>query len=243
MSGHSHFSTIKHKKEAEDKRKGKIFSKMSRLISVAAREKGGDPETNPKLRMAIERAKEYNMPKDNIKRAIKRGTGELEGVELEEVIYEAYGPAGIAIIIEGITDNKNRTLDEIKQILSKHQGKLAREGSVKWLFERKGVVLINLKSQSEKLSDKESLDLAAIEAGADDLYWCNGFQEVYTSLKDLEKVKQSLKKEGVSLKEAALEWVPKNRKKVNEKEKKKCEELFEELDDNDSVQEIYSNLE
>jgi len=137
MSGHSHSKTIKHRKDAVDAKRGKIFSKMSRLISVAAKDKGGDPETNPKLKLAIEKARGTNMPKDNIEKAIKRGTGQLEGVKMEEFVYEAYGPAGTALIIEGITDNKNRTLAEIKHILSRFSGKLANSGSVKYLFDKK----------------------------------------------------------------------------------------------------------
>jgi YebC/PmpR family DNA-binding regulatory protein len=139
MSGHSHWATIKHKKGNTDAKRGKIFSKLSRLISVAAKEKGGDPESNPNLRLAIEKAKEANMPKDTIDRAIKKGTGQLEGTRIEEVTYEAYGPAGIALIIESITDNKNRTLAEIKHILGRFGGKLAESGSVKYLFDKKGV--------------------------------------------------------------------------------------------------------
>ena len=137
MSGHSHSKTIKHRKDAVDAKRGKIFSKISRLISVAAKEKGGDTETNPKLKLAIEKAREANMPKENIERAIKRGTGQLKGVKMEEFMYEAYGPAGVALIIEGITDNKNRTLAEIKHILSRFGGKLANTGSVKYLFDKK----------------------------------------------------------------------------------------------------------
>ena len=138
MSGHSHWSTIKHKKGAEDAKRGKIFSKISRLISVATKEKGGDPDSNPKLRTVIEKAREANMPKDKIEYAIKRGSGQLEGAIMEEVIYEAYGPSSIAIIIEGITDNKNRTSSEIKHILNKSGGKLAEPGSVKYMFDKQG---------------------------------------------------------------------------------------------------------
>jgi len=138
MSGHSKWKNIRYRKELVDKKRGKIFSKISRLISMAAKEKGADPETNPKLKLAIEKAKEFNIPKENIERAIKRGTGQLEGAKMEEFIYEAYGPAGVALIIEGITDNKNRTLAEIKHVLGRFDGKLADSGSVKYLFEKKG---------------------------------------------------------------------------------------------------------
>lgn len=178
MSGHSHFSTIKHKKVAEDKKRGKIFSKISRMITLAAKEKGGDPETNLQLRAAIEQAKSTNMPKDNVDRAIKRGTGKLKGEKLEEFIYEAYGPSGIALIIEGITDNKNRTVSEIKSILSQHNAKLAETNSVKYLFQ------------------KENND-----------------------------------------------WMPKYPLEISdEKIKQQIEKLFDALDKNDDVGEIYSNL-
>lgn len=178
MSGHSHWSTIKHKKGAADAKRGKVFSRLSHLISIAAREKGGDPDSNPKLRLAIEKAREANMPNENIERAIKKGTGELEGVRIEEVTYEAYGPAGIALIIEVITDNKNRTLAEVKHILSRFGGKIAEVGSVKYLFDRQGA-----------------------------------------------------------------EWVPKYPiESVSEATQKQIERLFEALDDNDDVHEIYSNL-
>jgi len=177
MSGHSHSKTIKHKKDAIDAKRGKIFSKISHLISVAAKEKGGDPETNPKLKLAIERAREANIPKENIERAIKRGTGELAGAKMEEFTYEAYGPAGAALIIEGITDNKNRTLAEIKNILSRFGGKLADSGSVRYLFDKKNE-----------------------------------------------------------------DWLPKYPLEVEQKTKEQLNKLFEALDENEDVQEIYSNL-
>ncbi len=177
MSGHSKWSNIKHRKEATDAKRGKIFSKISRLISVAAKEKGKDPEQNPQLRLAIEKARQVNMPKDKIEHAIKRGAGELEGVNIEEVLYEAYGPSGVALIIEGITDNKNRTSAEIRHILSKFGGKLAQSGSVRYMFDRQN-----------------------------------------------------------------NEWVPKYPMEVDEKTKAQLEKLFEALDDNDDIQEIYSNL-
>jgi len=177
MSGHSHWAGIKHKKSITDAKRGKIFSKISRLISMAAKEKGGDPETNPKLKLAIEKAREANMPKDNVEKAIKRGTGQLEGAKMEEVIYEAYGPAGLALIIEGITDNKNRTLAEIKHILNRFGGKLTEAGSVKYLFDRKGE-----------------------------------------------------------------DWQPKYPLEVDQKTKEQLEKLFEALDENEDIQEIYSNL-
>ena len=242
MSGHSHWAGIKHKKQAEDQKRGKIFSKLSRMISVAARE-GTDPEMNPKLRQALEEAKVFNMPKENIEKAIKRGTGELEGVKLEEVSYEAFGPGGVAIIIEGITDNKNRTFQEIKQILQKYNGKLAESGAVKWLFTRKGAITINPNIQNS--ITKEDLELKAIEAGAEDIYWhkTENLLDIYTKPEELDKVKKNLEAQGIKIESVSLDWVPKDPIEVNEKDREILNKLFEELDENDAVQNIYSNLE
>jgi YebC/PmpR family DNA-binding regulatory protein len=242
MSGHSHFSRIKYKKAITDAKRGKIFSKLSQAISVAAREKGVDPAINPKLRLAIEEARSFNLPKENIERAIKRGAGELEGAKLEEVLFEAYGPGGTAIIIEGITDNKNRTLSEIKQILSQNNGKLASEGSVKWLFERRGCLIINRKSQDEALRNKEKIELKVIEAGAQDIYWKGDLLDVYTSPEELEKVKQSLEEKNIKIESSSLDWVAKEMIELDEKNKEACQKLFEALEESETVQEIYSNL-
>ncbi len=240
MSGHSHFSSIKHKKEITDAKRGKIFSKMAKLITIAVKEGGGDPAANSKLRMVIEQAKKINMPKDNIERAIKSGTGELSGGKLEQVTFEAYGPEQTAIIIEGITDNKNRTLGEIKQILNQNNGKLAGGGSVKWLFERKGAIIIDFQLQTEELKNKEKLELEAIEAGAEDIYWHDAFLDVYTKPEELEIVKKNLEKKGINIESSSLDWVAKEMVEIKEKEA--CQKLFEALDENDAVQDIYSNL-
>ncbi len=239
MSGHSHYSTIKHKKGLEDQKRGKIFSKLTKQIFIAVKEKGGDPEANPSLRLAIERAKEFNMPKDTIERAIKKGTGELEGEKLEEVMYEAYGPGKIAIIIEAITDNKNRTLGEIKIIFKNNNGKLADTGSVKWMFERRGAIIIN---NEETKIDKEELELKAIEAGADDIYWHDDVLDIYTKPEELEAVRKNLEGQGIKAESVSLDWVAKEVVEINEKEKESAEKLFEVLDENDAVQNIYSNL-
>jgi len=243
MSGHSHAKTIKHQKELTDKKRGQAFSKIARLISVAVKEKGASPETNSRLRMAMEAARSANMPKDNIDRAIKKGSGEDVSVEsLEEVIFEAFGPGGSAIIIEGITDNRNRTLGEIKQILNQYGGKLAGEGAVRWMFEKKGCLVIDPNSQANGLKDKEALELASIEAGAQDIYWHDGVLDVYTSVEDFEKVKKGLEEKGTKIDSASLDWTPKEEVVPDEKDKESCQKLFEALDDLDSVQEIYSNL-
>lgn len=240
MSGHSHYSKIKHKKSITDAKRGQVFSKMARVIAIATREGGADPETNSKLHLTIEQAKAMNLPKDNIERAIKKGVGETEGARLEEVLFEAYGPGDIAIIIEGITDNKNRSLTEIKQILNQHNGKLAGEGSVKWLFERKGVVIIEVENLTPQL--KEELELKAIEAGAEDVLWSNGFLEIYTKANDLENIKNDLEKQGQKIESVFLAWIAKEEIEIEEKQKQACEKLFESLDESDFVQGIYSNL-
>jgi YebC/PmpR family DNA-binding regulatory protein len=242
MSGHSHAKTVRKKKEADAKQRGQIFSKMARLIWVAVRQGGANPETNAKLRMAIEMAKSYNVPSENIERAIKRATGEIGGGKLEEISFEAFGPGGIALIIEGISDNKNRTLGEIKKVLSHYNGKLASEGSVKWMFERKGCITVNLKSQIPNSKTKEELELAAIEAGAEDLYWHDDDLDIYTQVEKLEEVKKKLEEKGVKIDSASLDWKPKEMIDLDEKKKNECLKLFEALDELDSVQEIYSNL-
>lgn len=241
MSGHSHAKTILRRKTAEDQKRGKIFSKLSRMISVAAQQ-GADPEMNPRLKQILEEAKQWNLPKENIEKAIKRGIGEIEEVRLEEVLFEAYGPGGIAIIIEGITDNKNRALGEIKQILNQNNGKLVGEGSVRWLFERRGCVVVDLKAQNEDFKDKEKLEMLAIEAGAEDIYWHGDLLDVYTKPEDLEKVKKNLEEKGLTIESASLDWVAKENIKVDEKTKESCQKLFEALDELETVQEIYSDL-
>jgi YebC/PmpR family DNA-binding regulatory protein len=238
MSGHSHYSSIKHKKAVTDAKRSKVFSKLTREITIAAKE-GGDPETNAKLRLAIEGAKQLNLPKENIERAIKRGTGELEEITLEPVVFEAYGPGGIAIIVEGIADNKNRALAEVKQILNQNGGKLVSEGSVRWMFEKKGCLVINV---SEQPSFKEDLELTAIESGAEDVYKHNNEIDVYTKPDELEKVKRSLEEKGVKVDSASLDWVAKEEVSLSDEEKASLQKLFEALDETEFVQEIYSNL-
>jgi len=240
MSGHSHWAGIKHDKGIADAKRGMAFSKLARMISIAAK-KGRDPSINSALRVAIEKAREINMPTENIERAIKRGTGELEGAKLEEVIFEAYGPGNTAIIIEGITDNKNRTLNEIKKILGQSGGKLAVAGSVQWLFERKGVITVSIVANQEKIT-KENLELKAIENGAEDISWKDDFLNILTKTEILEKVKKSLEDQGLKIESASLDWTPKNLINIDEKNRLACQKLFEALDENEDVQEIYSNL-
>lgn len=241
MSGHSHAKTVLHRKQSEDAKRGKIFSKLSRLISLAAKE-GPDPEINPKLKQAIEEAKRFNMPKDNVDRAIKKGSGEAGGEQLSEVVFEAYGPGNAAIVIEGITDNKNRALAEIKQILTQYNGKLADTGSVQWLFERKGAIVINSKAEDLDIKNKEDLEMASIEAGAEDIHWQGDILEIYTEPEELEKVKNNLQAKKIQPESASLGWLAKETMDVEQKDRETCDKLFEALDENETVQNIYSNL-
>lgn len=241
MSGHSHAKTVKRVKDANAAAKGKIFSKLGKLITIAAKD-GGGLEFNSRLKQVVDEAKQANMPKDNIEKAIKRGTGELaDGYVLEEICYEALGPGGAVVIIEGITDNKNRTLGEIKQILNKYNGKLASEGSAKWKFEKRGIITINTGTKA----NQEELELKAIEAGADDLSWYqeeDWYMEVRCLPENLESVKQALKNQGFNIDSASLGWVAKDEIALTENETTSCQKMFEELDENDSVQNIYANL-
>ncbi len=243
MSGHSHAKTIMATKMANDAKKGKIYSKYGRLITVAVKDGGGsgDPLKNAKLKAVIEQAKSMNMPKENIERAIKRGTGELAGESLEEVSYEAFGPGGIALIINGITDNTNRTLGEVKVILNQNGGKMAGEGAVKWMFDRKGVIVVNPKSEIRNPKSDE-LEMMAIDAGADDVKWFGDELDVYTRPEDLDNVKKALEEKGIKIESASLDFVAKEEVELSEKEKQQAEKLFESLDDNDSINDIYSNL-
>jgi len=242
MSGHSHYKTIKHAKGLADLKRGQVFSKLAREIEIVARE-GGDPDFNPKLRVAIEKAKNLRLPTENIERAIKRGTGEFGAKKLEEVLFEAYGPGGIALIIEGITDNKNRALGEIKQVLNQNGGKLVGEGAVKWMFERKGCITLRITNLDKlRIKNKEELELVTIEAGAQDIYWHDEMLDVYTKIEDLEKVKKNLEERGIKIDSASLDWVAKKEISLSEKDKGACQKLFEALDELDNVQEIYSNL-
>jgi len=243
MSGHSHSKKIKREKAITDQKRGQMFSKIARMISVAIKEGGSNPGTNQKLNVAMETAKKWNLPKENIERAIKKGSGEESaGEKLEEVSFEAFGPGGVAIIIEGITDNKNRALGEIKQILNQNNGKLVGEGAVRWLFEKKGVISVDLNSQSSDFKNKEGIEMAAIDSGAQDFRWHDDDLEIYTKPEDLEKVRKVLEGKGVKIEGGSLDWVAKEEISADEKTKELCQKLFEALDENETVQEIYSNL-
>ena len=237
MSGHSKWAQIKHKKAITDAKKSKIFSKLAALISIAAREKGGGASMNPKLRLAVEKARAMNMPMENIERAIKRGTGGIESGNLEELLLEAYGPGGKAILISAITDNKNRTLAEIKHILNEGGGKLASSGSVRWMFEEKGKIIL----ENQKLN--EEVELKIIEAGAEDIKVERGEIIILTKPEDLELVKQEIIKAKMEISETSLDFIPKTSEKISEEERGAYEKLFEALDEQQDVEEIYSNIE
>lgn len=240
MSGHSHAKTIAHAKGIADAKKGAIFSKFGRLITIAAKE-GGDLSVNSKLRIVIDQAKSFNMPKENIERAVKKGTGELAGEKLEEVSFEGFGPGGIALIIEGITDNKNRSLSDIKVILNQNGGKLAGEGAVRWMFDRRGAIIINIKNQMPNVKNDE-LEMVAIECGAEDIHWDGDELEIYTKPDELEKVKKSLEEKSIKIDSVSMGWVAKEEIEIREKEKEQAEKLFLALNENDAINDIYSNL-
>ncbi len=221
-------------------KKGKVFSQISKMITIAAKS-GGDPDFNPTLSIAIEKAKQVNMPADNIEKAIKKGTGELEGGMVEEVLYEAYGPGGIALIIEATTDNTNRTVAEIKHLLTINNGRLGEAGSVKWMFDRFGY--IEIKIGENKLSEDE-LEMAVIEAGAEDFKSIDNDLVVYTKPENLYKVKENLEKSKIKISDTCFEWKAKNLIKAeDEKVNNKIEKLFEALNEQEDVNEVYSNLE
>ncbi len=238
MSGHSKWSTIKHKKAAQDAKRGKIFTKLIREIMVAARLGGGDPSANPRLRAAIAAAKSENMPKDRIERAIKKGTGEIEGVYYEEVTYEGYAPGGVAVLIEAMTDNRQRTVAEMRYLFSKRGGNLGEPGSVAWIFEKKGLIIV----EKDKV-DEDTLMTIALEAGADDLQEQEKEWEIHTSPEDFEKVKAELEKNSIPFVSAQITMVPKTTVKVeDEKQASQILKLMEALEDHDDVQHVYANF-
>lgn len=237
MSGHSKWHSIKHKKGAADAKRGKIFTRLIREISVAARSGGGDPDMNPRLRKAISDGKAANMPNDNIERAVKRGTGELEGVDYEEITYEAYGPGGVAILIETMTDNRNRTVAEIRHLLSKNNGNLGESGSVAWMFDRKGYIVVSKESRSD-----EELFEIAIEAGAEDLQDDENSFEIFTDQENFESVRDSIKNAGVKAEVAQISMIPQNFIKLEGAEAQQMFKLYEAIDDHDDVQNVYANF-
>ena len=239
MSGHSKWSSIKHKKGAADAKRGKLFSKLSRAIIVAAKEGGGDPATNHALANAIEKARSYSMPKDNIERAIARGSGaDSDAQAFETVVYEGYGPSGVAVIVEALTDNRNRTASEVRHAFDKHDGNLGTSGAVAWLFERRGVVLVPADGV-----DEDELTLAAAEGGADDVSLDGSTYEVVSAPEALRTVREALEAGGFTLESAELAMIPKTTVEVaDESAAKKLLRLIDQLEENDDVQDVYANF-
>lgn len=236
MAGHSKWAQIKRKKAVNDARRGKKFTKLIREITVAAREGGGDPDMNPRLRLAVDTAKAENMPADNIDRAIKRGTGDIEGVSYEEIAYEGYGPGGVALYIEAMTDNNNRTVAEIRHILDKNGGNLGQDGSVAWQFERKGQIYADVARY-----DEDSIMLAALEAGALDVVREDDTYVITTDVGSFHAVQDGLKQQGIGFDEAELSMIPTSTVGVAGTEAQKLVRLLEALEDADDVQNVHSN--
>lgn len=237
MSGHSKWHSIKHKKAAVDAKRGKAFSKVIKEITIAARLGGGDPSANSRLRTAIQNAKSINMPQDNITRAIKKGTGELPGVSYEEVTYEGYGPGGVAIMLEVLTDNKNRTVADIRHIFSKHNGNLGETGCVAWMFNKKGLIILPAEGVNE-----DRLMEVALEAGADDITQEGNTYEVTTDPESMETVKEAIEKAGFPISEASVTMIPQSTIKLEKKQASQMLKMMDTLEDHDDVQNVYANF-
>jgi YebC/PmpR family DNA-binding regulatory protein len=237
MSGHSKWSSIKHKKGAADAKRGKIFSKLIKEITVAARLGGRDPEGNPRLRTAIMAAKSENMPKDNIERAIKKGTGELEGASYEETNYEGYGPGGVAVMVDCLTDNKNRAVADIKHLFERNGGNLGEPGCVSWIFEKKGLIVVD----KDKVDEDQLLNLA-LEAGADDVKEQESEFEITTGISDFESVREAVEKAGLPYTLAEITMIPKNTVPLEGKKAQQMISLMQALEDNDDVSHVYANF-
>jgi len=237
MSGHSKWHSIKHKKAAQDAKRGKMFTRIIRELVVAARMGGGEPDTNPRLRKAIADAKAVNMPSDNIKRAIMKGTGQLEGTTYEEHSYEGYGPGGVAILVETVTDNKNRTVSEIRHIFSKNGGNMGESGCVAWMFDRKGYIVV----EQANAAEDELLDLA-LEAGAEDLREDGSNYEIFTKPDEYEEVVNALKESNIEIAASNLGYIPHNYVKLEGKQAQQLLRLMETLEDHDDVQNVWANF-
>jgi YebC/PmpR family DNA-binding regulatory protein len=237
MSGHSKWSSIKHKKAAKDAKRGKLFTKLIKEITVAARMGGGDINANPRLRTAVTAARASSMPGDNIDRAIKKGTGELEGVSYEEVTYEGYGPGGAAIMVQVVTDNKNRTVSEMRRMFTKHGGSLGENGCVAWMFDKKGLITV----EKEK-ADEDRLISVALEGGAEDVREDDSLFEVLTTPESFEKVRECLDREKIPMTTAQVTLLPKNTVRLDAKSAEQTLQLTEELEDHDDVQNVAANF-
>ncbi len=236
MSGHSKWSTIKHKKGAADKKRGKIFTKLIKEITVAARMGGGDPESNPRLRQAVAAAKAQNMPKENFERAIKKGTGELEGVSYEEIVYEGYGPGGVAVLVDCLTDNRNRTIADVRYMFSKAGGNVGTDGCVAWMFDKKGLIAV-----AKDAVDEDTLMEVALDAGAEDIKDEGDVFEVITEPGDFETVQAAIDQAGIAYQMAEITMLPQTMTAVSGKEAEQMIRFMEALDDCDDVQNFYTN--
>ncbi len=236
MSGHSKWSTIKRKKGAIDAARGKLFTKLIKELTVAARD-GGDENANARLRSAVQNARGANMPQATIDRAIRRGTGEEPGVMYEAALFEGYGPGGVAVIVETLSDNRNRTVSEVRHVFSKYNGNLAENGSVAWMFEQKGVIEVD-----KSVVDEEQLMLAVMDAGAEDIQDSDQVHEITAPLTEFEAVKQALEKNGIAASQSSLAWLPKNMLEVQGDTAEQIIRLLEALEDLDDVQKVYSNF-
>lgn len=239
MSGHSKWNNIQHKKNAQDAKRGKIFMKLSKDIFLAAKTGGGDPDMNAGLRHAIDEAKAANMPNENISRAIKKATGNLDGVTYEEITYEGYGPGGVAVMVEVLTDNKNRSASEIRHSFSRNGGNLGESGSVAFMFDKQGIISI----EASDTIDEEEMMLDAIDAGADDVENEDGAYIIITAPDAFAKVKKVLEEKGYAISSAELTMIPKTTTQLSEADREKMERLLDALENNDDVQDIYHNLE
>lgn len=237
MAGHSKWHNIRIRKMRQDLLRGRLFAKLTREIIVAARTGGGDPESNPRLRAAIDRAKEQGVPMENIDRSIKKGTGELEGEHYEEVIYEGYGPGGVAILVEALTDNRNRTTSELRRLFQKHGGNLAEAGSVAWVFEKKALVLVDAEA-----ADEDTLIACALDAGADDVQRKDSTYEIVAEPKQLEAIKRTLEQNGITYQTASITNLPKTVVRVEGSEAKRLLTLLKDLEDHDDVQNVSANF-
>ncbi len=239
MSGHSKWASIKHKKAIVDVKKGKVFSKVSKELSVAAKMGGGDPGMNPRLRLAVDKAKDANMPADNIRKAIMKGTGELPGTSYEEIVYEGYGPGGVAILIEALTDNKNRTISELRFIMSKNNGSIGESGCVSWIFDKKGYILVD-----KKISNEDTMMSLALDAGAENFRSEPEEEnyEIITSPEDLNTVREFLEKKNISLNLSEITLIPKNYISLEPDDAEKMLKLMEVLEEHDDTQNVYANF-
>jgi YebC/PmpR family DNA-binding regulatory protein len=237
MSGHSKWATIKHKKAATDARRGKAFTKIIRELTIAARVSGGDPNTNPRLRTAIAAAKNENMPNDNIERAIQRGTGQLEGETLEEVMYEGYGPGGVGMLVQVVTSNRNRAAGEIRHLFSKNGGNMAETGAVGWMFHRKGDIVVH-----KEQADEDKMMGIVLDAGAEDLRDDGSAWEVITPPEAMEKVRDALTAAGIKPASAEVSWVPQNYVKLTGAQAQQMVRMVEAMEDHDDVQHVYANF-